>query len=58
MKVAIYSRGHEQELKEELSQLVSELTRNNIRVLLHFHWSGLFKRTGIMRSVFSRVMKN
>ena len=36
MKVAIYSRGHEQELKEELSQLVSELTRNNIRVLLHF----------------------
>jgi len=36
MKVAIYSRGYEQELKAELSQLVAELTKNNISVLLHF----------------------
>lgn len=36
MKIAIYSRGYEQELREELSQLVSGLTKNNISVLLHF----------------------
>jgi NAD+ kinase len=36
MKIAIYSRGHEQELKEELSELVDALTRNNISVILHF----------------------
>src|SRR6266699_6187282 len=35
MKIAIYSRGHEQELKEELKELVDELTRNKIGVILH-----------------------
>src|SRR5580765_4663692 len=36
MKIAIYSRGYEQELQDELSQLVGQLTRNNIDALLHF----------------------
>ena len=36
MKVAIYSRGNEQELKEELHELTEELSKNNINVLLHF----------------------
>jgi NAD+ kinase len=35
MKIAIYSRGHEQELKEELKELVDELNRNKISVILH-----------------------
>ena len=36
MKVAIYSRGNDQDLKAELEELVSRLTYNNIEVLLHF----------------------
>ena len=36
MKVAIYSRGNEQELKDELQELIGELSKNNINVLLHF----------------------
>jgi NAD+ kinase len=36
MKIAIYSRGYEQELQAELSELVSQLTKNDIDVLLHF----------------------
>jgi NAD+ kinase len=36
MKVAIYSRGNEQELKDELHELTGELSKNNINVLLHF----------------------
>ncbi len=36
MKVAIYSRGNEQELKDELHELIGELLKNNIEVLLHF----------------------
>jgi NAD+ kinase len=36
MKVAIYSRGSEQELKGELHELIKELSKNNIDVLLHF----------------------
>ena len=36
MKIAIYSRGNEQELKEELNELIKLLTKNNIDVLLHF----------------------
>ena len=36
MKIAIYSRGHEQELKEELNELLKLLEKNNIEVLLHF----------------------
>lgn len=36
MKVAIYSRGNEQELKDELNELMELLAKNNIDVLLHF----------------------
>lgn len=36
MKVAIYSRGNEQELKEELQELIRELSKNNVEILLHF----------------------
>ncbi len=36
MKIAIYSRGHEQELKDELNDLLKLLVKNNIEVLLHF----------------------
>ena len=36
MKIAIYSRGHEQELKEELNELLKLLEKNNIEVLLHY----------------------
>ena len=36
MKVAIYSRGSEQELKGELHELIKELSKNNIDVLLHY----------------------
>ena len=36
MKVAIYSRGNGDGLKEELEELVSRLISNNIEVLLHF----------------------
>ena len=36
MKIAIYSRGNEQELKEELNELIKLLTKNNIDILLHF----------------------
>jgi len=36
MKVAIYSRGSEQDLKDELHELISALSKNNIGVLLHF----------------------
>ena len=39
MKIAIYSRGHDQELRQELGELVKELTTNNIGVLLHFSLS-------------------
>ena len=36
MRIAIYSRGSEQELKEELNDLLKLLAKNNIDVLLHF----------------------
>lgn len=36
MKVAIYSRGNGDGLKEELEELVSRLIKNKIEVLLHF----------------------
>ncbi|MFT4153878.1 NAD kinase [Parafilimonas sp.] len=36
MKVAIYSRGNSQDLREELEELVLRLTSNNIQVLLHY----------------------
>ena len=36
MKVAIYSRGNDQDLKAELTELVSKLIGHNIEVLLHF----------------------
>jgi NAD+ kinase len=36
MKVAIYSRGSEQDLKDELHELINALSKNNISVLLHF----------------------
>ncbi len=36
MKVAIYSRGNSQDLREELEELVLRLTNNNIEVLIHY----------------------
>ena len=36
MKVAIYSRGNSQDLREELDELVLRLTNNNIEVLVHY----------------------
>lgn len=39
MKVAIYSRGNEQELREELLELIRALSKNKIEVLLHFSLS-------------------
>jgi len=39
MKIAIYSRGNDQDLKGELQELVSRLTYNNIEVLLHYSLS-------------------
>lgn len=39
MKVAIYSRGHEQDMKEELNELIRELSKNNIELLLYFSLS-------------------
>lgn len=35
MKVAIYSRGLELELKDELIELVNELEKNNVSIMLH-----------------------
>jgi NAD+ kinase len=46
MKVAIYSRGNDQDLKEELEELVSRLTHNNIEVLLHFSLSRFIQPSG------------
>jgi NAD+ kinase len=39
MKVAIYSRGNDQDLKAELEELISILIFNNIDVTLHFSLS-------------------
>ncbi|HEX5153596.1 MAG TPA: NAD kinase [Parafilimonas sp.] len=39
MKIAIYSRGNDQDLKGELQELVSRLTNNHIEVLLHYSLS-------------------
>jgi len=39
MKVAVYSRGNDQDLKEELEELISKLVLNNIEVVLHFSLS-------------------
>jgi len=39
MKIAIYSRGNDQDLKGELQELVSRLTYNHIEVLLHYSLS-------------------
>ncbi|MEP6684205.1 MAG: NAD kinase [Parafilimonas sp.] len=39
MKVAIYSRGNDQELRNELDELVTKLTDNKIEVVLHFSLS-------------------
>src|SRR5215831_15501361 len=39
MKVAVYSRGNDQDLKEELEELISKLIFNNIEVVLHFSLS-------------------
>ncbi len=36
MKVAIYSRGNNHELRDELEELVLRLTTNNIEVLIHY----------------------
>lgn len=43
MKVAIYSRGNDQDLKEELEELVLKLINNNIEVVLHFSLSRFIK---------------
>ena len=39
MKIAIYSRGNDQDLKGELQELVSRLTDHHIEVLLHYSLS-------------------
>lgn len=39
MKIAIYSRGNDQDLRRELQELVSRLTFNKIEVLLHYSLS-------------------
>src|ERR1044072_4575085 len=46
MKVAIYSRGNDQDLKEELEELVSRLTVHKIEVLLHFSLSRFINGAG------------
>ncbi|MBV9961282.1 MAG: NAD kinase [Parafilimonas sp.] len=46
MKVAIYSRGNDDELKSELEQLVTKLTSHNIEVLLHFSLSRFIPSNG------------
>ena len=51
MKVAIYSRGNEQELKDELHELIGELSKNNINVLLHFSLARFFNP--IQKIIFS-----
>jgi NAD+ kinase len=52
MKVAIYSRGNDQDLKEELEELVSKLCNNNIEVLLHFSLSRFIKSENNKRISF------
>ena len=46
MKVAIYSRGNNHDLKEELEELVSRLTNNNIEVLLHYSLANFINPVG------------
>jgi len=46
MKVAIYSRGNNHDLKEELEELVSRLNNNNIEVLLHYSLAGFINPVG------------
>lgn len=41
MKVAIYSRGLELELKDELTELVNELEKNNVSIMLHHSMSAM-----------------
>jgi NAD+ kinase len=53
MKVAIYSRGNDQGIKEELEELILKLTQNNIEVVLHFSLSGLIQNTNALISYFS-----
>jgi NAD+ kinase len=52
MKVAIYSRGNDQDLKEELEELVSRLINNNIEVLLHFSLSRFIQSPGNQKISF------
>ena len=47
MKVAIYSRGHEQELQQELAELMRELTKNNISFVLHNSLSRLLQNNAV-----------
>ncbi len=46
MKVAIYSRGNNHDLKEELEELVSRLTNNNIEVLVHYSLASFINPVG------------
>jgi len=46
MKVAIYSRGNNHDQKEELEELVSRLTNNNIEVLLHYSLANFINPVG------------
>lgn len=46
MKVAIYSRGNNHDLREELEELVSRLTNNNIEVLLHYSLASFINPVG------------
>lgn len=53
MKVAIYSRGHDQDLQEELQELTSKLILNNIQVLLHYSLSRFIHSDNKLISFFS-----
>ncbi len=54
MKVAIYSRGNDQDLKGELEELVSKLIHHNIQVLLHYSLSRfIHNNTSELISFFS-----
>jgi len=53
MKIAIYSRGHDEDLKEELEELVIKLTANDIEVLLHYSLSRFININNKRVSFFS-----
>ncbi|MBS1746954.1 MAG: NAD kinase [Bacteroidetes bacterium] len=53
MRVAIYSRGHDLGIREELEELISILTQNNIEVILHYTLSAFVQSNNTLISYFS-----